>query len=73
MAEWFSVKEKLPEPYVDVLTYRAKNGYFEVAHRLKSRWWCESRRNHVTHWMPLPEPPENENKGWYSDGGMDQR
>lgn len=60
MSNWISVKDRLPEPHVDVLTYRAKNGYVEVSHRLKSRWWCESETNPITHWMPLPDAPEGD-------------
>jgi hypothetical protein len=64
MAEWISVKDYLPEPHVDVLTYRAKNGYMEVVHRTKNRWWCEHKSNPITHWMHLPDAP----KGVSEDG-----
>lgn len=58
MAEWISVKKEKPEADTDVLVYRAKNGYMEVSKRLKTKWHCDSDRNPITHWMPLPDPPK---------------
>lgn len=66
MSEWISVKDRLPEdngkylvcvdgdkinpPYV--ITWWFWNGKFEDFQYFPSR--------HVTHWMPIPEPPEVE-------------
>lgn len=57
---WISVEDRLPEDGVDVLTRRAV-GMSVEAH---CGWgWTEDGYHtkwRVTHWMPLPEPPEVE-------------
>ena len=68
MAEWISVKERLPEDgkvlcvrkseafrgrrYVDILN--VDHGYFMDGAFVVSD-------GNVTHWMPLPEPPKEGN------------
>ena len=58
---WIPVSERLPNDGEFVLTY--KNGQFEVQEYEKRRngWisggWFWSLCT-VTHWMPMPEPPE---------------
>ena len=67
MSEWISVKERLPELNVDVLIYV----HFTV-HDITFKHctvalfdgicWDDDglySRNSVTHWMPVPKPPEN--------------
>lgn len=60
---WIPCSERLPEDEELVLTY--KNGHFEVQEYEKRRngWisggWFWSLST-VTHWMLLPEPPEEE-------------
>lgn len=63
--KWISVDERLPEPGICVLAieidlgiitaYKKHNGKFWIGYRADSAGGslCE-----VTHWMPLPEPPE---------------
>ena len=63
MSEWISVKDRLPKQREKVLCYFkfepespnviAENTYYG------SGWWL-SETSRVTHWMPLPEPPEEE-------------
>ena len=48
MAEWISVKDKMPEDGKEVLF---SDGISMIAYA-----------QDVTHWMPLPEPPEEEDK-----------
>jgi hypothetical protein len=72
--EWISVKERLPEEDVAVLTYgqvlnnppevigvrRRYNGDQEWKHTWESEDGFIYREDDVTHWMPLPEPPKEE-------------
>lgn len=55
---WISVKDKLPDTYKNVITYDKYSG-------VKENWLLRSNPCvswshgfHVTHWMPLPEPPK---------------
>jgi hypothetical protein len=58
--EWISVKDRLPEGHMKCIV--AISNYSTSASFLKGEWWqcgevidddCK-----ITHWMPLPEPPE---------------
>ncbi len=60
---WIPVSERLPEPYVKVLAC-TESGYMEVDYRyaepiievgVAEFYSLEN----VTHWMPLPQPPED--------------
>lgn len=67
--KWISVVERLPEDERSVLTV---NGHGEI--RIMGLWskrgdewtWLHNGRmmhyNDITHWMPLPEPPKEEDK-----------
>lgn len=69
---WIPCSERLPEPNETVLyVWRSKNGNVSVLHgwhfenRVENAWHQSgigmSRPNEeVTHWMPLPEPPESD-------------
>jgi len=68
MNEWISVKDDLPEHYVNVLIYPYPE--FNDEYRFVGEYdivregfvvWVGSNSEHnevfVTHWMPLPKPP----------------
>lgn len=63
MSEWIKCSERMPDYFVDVLITDGEH--------VELNWWdgvewdCWAERNSdmrtyddVTHWMPLPEPPE---------------
>lgn len=66
MINWISVKEKLPDEWVDVLAFH-ENGAVSIQHMFTS-WggdaqvmWsnCDDQdESLVTHWQPLPDVPK---------------
>ena len=57
---WISVKDRMPEPYKFMLVYTERGLYgidymIENSESGKAVWALNPK---VTHWMPLPEPPE---------------
>ena len=63
MAEWISVKDRLPEPWVTVLLWDGDemvSGYVDDDGDLIDHRWRLVFR--ATHWM-LPEPPGEEVEG----------
>lgn len=73
MSEWISVDDRLPESRDDgVLVYFSETGGVETVHiqdyfdditagvdaagnQLYTKWYKNQK---VTHWMPLPAPPQ---------------
>ena len=73
-SEWVIVKDGLPDVFDEVLVYF--NGFISIAWRETEKrkngiveWIWNSQMSypedltHVTHWMPLPEPPTKQTKG----------
>ena len=73
MKEWISVEERLPEPFEVVLIHADTEG--EDRHYITIGQFCDTTGSwedfvsvdfefneyeNVTHWMPLPAPPEEE-------------
>lgn len=60
--KWIPCSERLPEENVSVLCYM-RIGEIVVMEYGGDGWYCGVTRYNqraVTHWMPLPEPPESE-------------
>jgi hypothetical protein len=59
---WMPVSERLPEPNEPVLIYTAVLGRHVASVDEEGEWFCDYGGEwlfpDVTHWMPLPEPPE---------------
>ena len=62
MSEWISVKDRLPSPVDSVLIVTRSGGVGEGFHEKGKWWWITEDEVYVevTHWMPLPEPPREE-------------
>lgn len=61
MSEWIRVADSLPPPNRQILTWYSSGGYFSVdTHEYGSSWGDDAERNGIypTHWMPLPEGPD---------------
>lgn len=68
MSEWISVEEQFPEGAEKVLVFCdwSEEDYmdddFIVAQNMDGGYWVNGDTGdavyRVTHWMPLPEPPE---------------
>jgi hypothetical protein len=62
MNEWISVKDRLPEDGDVVVTYSVPNRRISHCECLKSYVTQYGNYAEITHWMPLPAPPnEKEN------------
>ena len=64
VTEWISVKDRLPNVGQIVLAFgkrSATTGMFQgVNKRNELWWWKEHTIKYVSHWMPLPEPPKED-------------
>lgn len=63
-SEWISVDERLPEPFVSVLTYMPGEAPHPTVHEgylnKRGKWYAggfDRLPDEVVMWMPLPEPP----------------
>ena len=63
--EWIPVTERLPEYGSHILTFGGKDlvgckTYYGVFEKIVGVRFGKITIDEVTHWMPLPEPPEGE-------------
>ena len=62
--EWVSVEKRLPENNAQVLMWSAKWKIAEAGSYYNGRFWVYSEigdayiADDITHWMPLPAPPD---------------
>lgn len=66
---WISVEDRLPEPLEYVLVYMPGEKPFQTVREAylgqSGRWFAgfyDRDQSEVTHWMPMPEPPKEEQK-----------
>ena len=72
--EWISVKDRLPEDYVDVLCWYEyfRYGRYNRMYQKHGIGWCvhgewfgevaQGTKTRVIAWMPLPAPPKETDK-----------
>lgn len=67
MDEWISVEERMPKPFVSVLVYMPGERPLPTVHEgflaREGVWYAnhfDRDPDEVTHWMPMPEPPEGD-------------
>jgi len=52
-SQWILVKEQKPDDYQRVLFYDSRDGNVNLGYFV----WSQTPVLYVTHWMPLPAPP----------------
>lgn len=64
---WISVEDRLPEAFVSVLVYMPEERPLPTVHEgyvtKQGNWYAhffEREPFEVTHWMPMPTPPEED-------------
>jgi hypothetical protein len=64
MTKWIKCSERLPDDSRIVLVFSKGQLHFGSYNDWEKVWWIYEGGNcftaYVTHWMPLPEPPEGE-------------
>ena len=61
--KWISVKDELPEEYTNIITVlggTVRTNIYRNSKGWASEDFCTSSMRDVTHWMPLPSPPEKD-------------
>lgn len=56
---WISVEERLPAKYDSVIT-ADKHGNVRFNYLISEKYGTWSTGYHISHWMPLPEPPKED-------------
>ncbi len=58
---WIPVEERLPENWVGVIVYSEEMGVLNNGWTVDGKWFDQTTiLDDITHWMPLPEGPEEE-------------
>lgn len=73
MNEWISVEDRLPDRFQPVLACKVNDYPFIARYDPVRGKWSVSHTVTVTvtHWMPLPEPTEEDNEMFYCNGKKD--
>lgn len=74
MSEWISVQDRLPEPPCRCLVYTPYNVYGDgmiTATFTEFGWMTPGYIEQITHWMPLPKPPDDVPNGFRIGGVME--
>ena len=63
MNEWISIEDRLPEEKLDVILFGIKCPTSFIGYLDGEDFVCDNANefvpvSYISHWMPLPEPPE---------------
>lgn len=58
--EWISVADRLPDEDGKYIVCTAKNTVYCTRYYARGKHFGAESATHITHWMPLPEPPKGE-------------
>jgi hypothetical protein len=58
LPEWISVDDKLPVSISSFLVWSSPKIYFAFFNSQQEWCWENKKLTGVTHWMPLPSPPD---------------
>lgn len=63
--KWIPVEERLPEPFVSVVVHMPMEEPMPTVHEGflvdEEKWYAahfDRKKDEITHWMPLPQPPK---------------
>jgi len=59
LSEWISIDDQLPKVAEDVIVFSEDKYQIDIGFLMNKKWYSDRGELHtVTHWMPLPNPPE---------------
>ena len=60
LSEWISIDDRLPKIADDVIVFSDDKCQIDIGFLMNGKWFSDRGELHtVTHWMPLPNPPED--------------
>ena len=61
MNDWINVKDRLPDTEKPCLIFMSPYiGIDRITNPKDGNLWSCADKSHITHWMPLPNPPKGE-------------
>ena len=59
LSEWISIHDRMPKVAEDVITFSEHKFQIDIGFFINNQWHSDrGDLPTVTHWMPLPNPPE---------------
>jgi len=59
LSEWISIDNQLPKVAEDVIVFSEDKYQIDIGFLMNKKWYSDrGELPTVTHWMPLPNPPE---------------